>query len=968
MESTTQNSERLLRLKQRAKAVLDQADAGRIAGMPDNVEALQLLEDLRIYQIELELQNDELRAAQQDAEVLRGRYHSLFARLPIPAIVIDTNGIVDDANELADKLLGVLGPNVGLDVRLWKRLGNGERGRLHRVVRDVLPGQTASVPKVVFVTIDGQERVFDVSLMCLSIDYKLDRRVLLTLVDQTAEIAREQDRLFYELLLDSSDSSIYAADKHGQMLLANQSCLHMWGLPREAVVGHKREEFLPLRDAILHNETDHKVLSSGEVLTLEEQTFAATQRGELDLFTRKFPLRDRSGTIYGVAGISTDITVLKDQQRQALLSEAVFMGAQESIVVTDPQTRIIRVNPAFVKQTGFSLETVRGHKTNVLKSGQQSREFYQTMWQSLNTVDHWSGEIQNRRANGSLYIVWANISAMHDEDGKLLHYVGISLDITEHHRARKELQRIETLLRAAIDTVDEAFVLFDAQDRFVFCNDKYRELYATSADLFVPGADFESIVREGVRRGQYKDAVGREEEWLDQRFAVHRGDGEKMEVELDTGRILRVIERKMPDGHTAGFRVDITDLVHATQDAQAANVAKSRFLATMSHEIRTPMNGILGIAQLLMAPEVTEDTRRHYARTILASGQTLLTLLNDVLDLAKIEAGKLQFDTIVFDPHALLQEVCMLFSGAADAKHLQLHGVWNGSAGRRFQGDSYRLRQMISNLLGNAIKFSHQGQVRVECHVVDESEDVALLEWAVTDTGIGIAPEKLDLLFQPFTQTDSSTTREYGGSGLGLSIVEHLARLMGGEVGVESEVGKGSRFWFRVPVRALPNGGETRNVNPEAPVQLRGDIAEIPLPKARILVAEDNPVNCLVIVSMLQAMGMQVDVVADGQQAVDVFQHAKQDSDLPDLVLMDVQMPVMDGCTAVEWIRAWEATTGKSRTAILALTADAFEEDRRRCLAVGMDDFLTKPVAVGVLKESLRKWLAALPRIPHDDQ
>jgi two-component system, sensor histidine kinase len=954
-ESTAQKTERLQLLKQRAKAVLDLADKGRVEGVPETLQVLKLLEDLRIYQVELELQNEELRMAQQDAELARKRYQNLFEQMPMPALVVDTNGVVDECNDLANVCLGQQSRNLTHDSRLWKRLNRNDRARMHTALREVTPGQTKILTKVIIAEEGTQTPVFDVCLMGLSIDYKLDRRILLMLVDRTIEVVHEQDQRFYSLLLDSSDSFIYAADKRGQVLLANQTFLNFWGFRREDVLGQKREVFLPLRDAILHNDTDQQVLNSGQVLTLEEQTLVGQGRGAMDLLTRKFPLRDSAGQIYGVGGISTDITILKDQQRKALLSEAVFMGAQEAIIITDATTHIIRVNPAFVRQTGLSPDTVIGCKTNILKSERQNQEYYKAMWHTLNTTGCWSGELENRRSDGTTYVVWSNINAMHDASGRLLHFIGISMDITERKKAQAAQKRSADLLRGAIDTIDEAFVVFDADDRMVLCNDKYRSLYATSSDLMVLGAKFEEIIRTSVARGQYRDAVGREEDWIAERLAVHRNGDTSMVLQLDNGRVLRVIERKMPDGHTVGFRIDITDLVQATEEAQAANLAKSRFLATMSHEIRTPMNGILGIAQLLLIPGLTDKERCHYARTILASGQTLLTLLNDILDLSKIEAGKFQLDSVVFEPESVLHEVCTLFSGSSQAKKLQLDYQWHGMHGQRFQSDPYRLRQMLSNLLGNAIKFTRQGSIHLECTETDRHDDVVMLEFSVKDSGIGIAHNKQDLLFKPFSQTDNSTTREFGGSGLGLSIVRNLSKAMGGTVGVHSEPHKGSRFWFRVPVKCVRPDEECRHV-PHitfSQTQVTVDTSEL---HGRVLVAEDNPVNCMVIESLLEKLGMTVTTVHDGQEAVNAITSVGSDGQ-PDLILMDLQMPVMDGYVAAQRIRQWESDHNMARLPILALTADAFDEDRRRCLAVGMDDFLTKPISVDVLKLALARWL-----------
>ncbi len=439
------------------------------------------------------------------------------------------------------------------------------------------------------------------------------------------------------------------------------------------------------------------------------------------------------------------------------------------------------------------------------------------------------------------------------------------------------------------------------------------------------------VLRYGLRPLRHLEATARR--------ATQGESGAQAPVE-GSPEFLAVIEAF--NSMAAVVKANEDKLIEARDKSEQANRAKSAFLATMSHEIRTPMNGILGMAQLLAQPGVTDAERCDYAKTLIASGESLMTLLNDILDFSKIEAGKLVLAEQPTSPLAILEETQRLFAGLAAAKGLQFTCQWHGAA-TMYRADGHRLRQMLANYVGNAIKFTEHGEVRVEAREIGRDARGARLEFTVSDTGIGLPESSRSQLFQPFNQLDSSVAREFGGSGLGLSIVRRLAEHMGGEVGVDSQPGRGARFWFQVCLEPLE--GQLPDRVPTIP---DGSDAKLSAP---VMVVEDNPINSKVIVSLLGRLGVEAMTANQGQAALDLLDAGVK----PALIFMDVHMPVLDGLAATRAIRQREQALGLSPIPIMALTADAFEEERAQCLAAGMDDFLTKPVSLEALQGALRR-------------
>jgi PAS domain S-box-containing protein len=827
--------------------------------------------------------------------------------------------------------------------------------------------------------------------------------------------------------------------------------------------------------------------------------------------------------VTGCALSIRDVTrLLEAESARMRLAKAVEASA-DAIYVTDPNGVIEYVNPAFTRITGFSAAEATGATPRLLASGQTPRSVYEGLWDTVKRGEVWSGRLLNRRQTsaGEALTYWAQttIAPLPGDDDALLGFVAvqrdISLEVREELRRERETRMAEARARAA-EYLQGSGSLEQRLDHALGVLLAIPSLYLSGAALVVAcrdGQPDDIKLKKGEPPSQILETLSGSELGDLGALYVPALNGVMLPIRqagvLVGGAWLGVEQEPDLDSVSTGLLALFAGMIgvaigddRARNEAERARLAaleaveaKSRFLANMSHEIRTPMNGVLGMLEMLSQTSLDSE-QEDYVETALGSADALLTVINDILDFSKIEAGKLDIERIPFDVRPVAEDIATLFSSRNQSDSLEVACYVPVDIETRVVGDPNRLRQVLSNLVGNAIKFTERGEVVLRVRAEEQGsprEDKAWLRFDISDTGIGMTEEQLSRLFLPFVQADGSTTRRFGGTGLGLAISKQLVELMGGEIGAESVFGLGSRFWFRIPFelqhdpaesidsgdlkglrvlavddnktnrsilshylsgwgvdsetagdgfealdrlrQALANGAPFRVVildmqmpqldgmtlarliksdpalsntrllmissggpiedetgsadiqfslsKPIRQAQLLATLSQMvrsgrakadsgeqaavtgrardqdeqPMPlSGRILLVEDNPINQRVALSMLGRLGLSADLAEDGRQALKAVEEGGYD-----LALMDCQMPNMDGFEASAEIRRLEAAQGRSRTVIVALTANAMEGDRERCIAVGMDDYLPKPLRVDQLRVCLQRWLTPDP-------
>ncbi|WP_405158390.1 PAS domain S-box protein [Paenibacillus sp. FSL H8-0283] len=873
-------------------------------------------------------------------------YQSLFFNHPDAIYVMDIHGNYIDANPSVERISGYTLDDL---IRMNQREicpPDSENSR-KQYIKEVLAGRSVSNP-ITFYHKDGSLKQAEVTYVPITEEkevvgiYGIAKDVT-DILEVQRELKEAQEK--YQVLADHAQDLITTCATDGELLYVSPSVYTLLGYKPEEVIGKSFKDYCysgdypdPMDLSKIGNGCKMRVLhKKGHYIWME---------------TLAKPVAGESGKSVQIVSISRDITQHKDADRRLRESRqryrSLFEHNPAAVYSLNLEGKYSAVNSKLVQMLDIPRNKLIGQSflSNLDKCEVQHGKHYFDMVKQ-GEPQYYETRVVNSSGR-KIEVSVTNVPIIVDKE--MVGVYGIVSDITERKEYTERIQELSKQHELILNTVTEGIFGLDADGITMFMNPAAASMFGYEAKEFI-GKNSHPIIHHTRADGSHlpQEECPIHMTVLDGQIrsikedVFWRKDGSSFLVQY---QVTPIIEQGQIQGAVVVFN-DVTgerEIVRAKETAELAAQAKSEFLSMVSHEIRTPMNGIVGMTELLIGTDLSEE-QREYAEIIRDSGDALLNILNDILDFSKLESGKM---ALAYEPFALrkmLEQVAELFKPRADEKHLEIRYRLNPSIPEFMVGDAIRIRQILVNLVGNALKFTDQGSIEVAVDIIKgrKPED-SVLDFAVQDTGIGIPADKLDQLFQSFSQLHPVINRKYGGTGLGLVISKRLVEIMGGSISVESIEGEGSTFRFAVPAASVDASAEQTASQFHHDRTRQSDKVAM-----RILVAEDHPVNRKILREYLEKLGYHADVCTNGVEAIDAISQNAYD-----IVLMDIHMPVMDGLKATDLLR--RLIPQDRIPPIIAVTGNAKREDKEACLEMGMRDFISKPVMLSELKRVLQQW------------